>query len=108
MVRRLFETVTGAAGDEERGPLRPNQLRLQDVVVQRQRRQAARPAPSAPAPAPPPRPARQQAAPLPPARSSSLREMLSSRRGLRQALLLREVLDPPLALRDPASDRFRF
>jgi hypothetical protein len=115
MVRRLTDLLSRAERTAEAELLRPNQLRLQDVVAERRRREATR---QAVRPAPPesdphsPRPATtppQPATPPPsPPSSSALRAALSSRDDLRQAMLLREVLDPPLSLRDQEFGRFRF
>jgi hypothetical protein len=51
--------------------------------------------PAEPLPAPQPRPRRESAAP------AGLRELLRSRDGVRKAMILREVLGPPLARRRP-------
>jgi hypothetical protein len=71
-----------------------------EVVVPVETVVVARPAPAAPVPPAEPEPApprgRERAAPV------GLRGLLRSRDGLRTAMILREVLGPPLALRGPA------
>ena len=119
MVSRLIERLRGSPTPTDSGLLRPNQLRLQDVVAQRQRREASQATSQAVARhAPRPRPletdlpalrsTRRAPTPPHPARSAWLRTALSSRDSLRQAMLLREVLDPPLSLRDQETGRSRY
>src|SRR5690606_11227637 len=105
--RRLWHALRGPEPAGGPGPLRPNQLRREDVVLPR-RRPAAPSASARPDTRPPSTPPRarsqpaaarqtgQLAPPVPPIRAA-----LSSRDGLRQAMLLREVLGPPVSLRNP-------
>ena len=91
---------------------RPNELRLDTVRAERLRRDALRAEPAASQPGhslekqqarrPRESPARAPATQLRPA----LRQIaaLKTRSDLRQAWLLKEILDPPLALRDPYND----
>jgi hypothetical protein len=112
MGRRLRDLFTRAERAADPGPLRPNQLRLQDVTAQRQHREAVQDAGRQAVRRLPretdPRPPRPTAPPPSPPPTSALRAALSSRDGLRQAMLLREVLDPPLSLRDQETGRSRF
>jgi hypothetical protein len=104
--RRLRRALTNAQSTQDPGPARPNQLRREDVVLPR-RRATAPPARdrsgvaarSQSQPRPPVSPPLGQPAPPP----NSLRAELTSRGGLRRAMLLREVLGPPVSLRDPSS-----
>lgn len=110
MVGRMLDALRGGSGSDVERPLRPNQLRRDQARVDRLRREqafAARPAPtrqrrppdSQPAPA-----ALPDAPPGAPGRRHPLAAALASRAGLRQAMLLTEILGPPKALRDPGRD----
>jgi hypothetical protein len=116
MMQRLRGALRGEHSGEPPGrQYRPNELRLDLVRAERLRREArhAEPLSSQSArsleelqvPEPEPRetavanPATQQR------RGASQIAVLKTRTGLRQAWLLREILGPPLALRDRYDDR---
>ena len=91
---------------------RPNELRLDLVRAERLRREALRAEPLSSQPA---RSLEEQQEPEPlesPAAAPAIRPRpvvreiaaLKTRSGLRQAWLLKEILSPPLALRDPDND----
>jgi hypothetical protein len=112
MMQRLLDALRrGRSSEPPRRQYRPNELRLDTVRAERLRRDARRAEPAArqpvrspeelqergprdplPAPATQPRSAPKQIA------------ALKTRSGLRQAWLLKEILGPPLALRDPSND----
>ncbi|MDQ3694569.1 MAG: hypothetical protein M3464_13230 [Chloroflexota bacterium] len=108
MIRRVLATLTRRGGAADPGPVRPNQLRREDVTAERRRREARRVQPTVMT-APPAR-APHPAVSGPPrsAEPTMLGMMLSSRSGLRQLLLAREVLGPPLALSDRDSWQHRW
>ena len=107
-MQRLRDAIRhGSAAEPPHRQYRPNELRLDVVRAERLRREARRAEPAAgppgrsleelgerrpqaplPAPAARSRPAPQQIA------------ALKTRSGLRQAWLLKEILSPPLGLRD--------
>jgi hypothetical protein len=112
MMQRLRDALRrGQSAEQPYRQYRPNELRLDVVRAERLRREARRVEPAAgpagrsleelgerrplaplPAPAARSRPATQRIA------------ALQSRSGLRQAWLLKEILSPPLALRDRYGD----
>jgi hypothetical protein len=115
MMRRLRDALRrGRSTEQPQRQYRPNELRLDVVRAERLRREARqadpaadsswrsleeleerRPQESVPAPAAGSRRASRQIA------------ALKTRSGLRQAWLLKEILDPPRALRDPSNDNHR-
>jgi hypothetical protein len=115
MIQRLRDALRPAQSVEQ--PVRqyrPNELRLDVVRAERLRREARRVEPAA---GPPGRSLeelgeRRPQAPLPApaARSRPAPHQiaaLKTRSGLRQAWLLKEILSPPLALRDRYDDHGR-
>jgi hypothetical protein len=113
MMQRLRDALRRSRSvDPSDRQFRPNELRLDVVRAERMRREVRRPEPAPrqlgrsleelrerrpqeplPAPAARSRPASRQIA------------ALKTRSGLRQAWLLKEILGPPLALRDRYDDR---
>ncbi len=91
---------------------RPNELRLDVVRAERLRRDARRAEPAVSQPGrsleelQERRPRESPRGLRLPNRARRLRQIaaLKTRSGLRQAWLLKEILDPPLALRDPYND----
>jgi len=108
VIRRLIQALTTVDGGTNRVPLRPNQLRRDDAIAERRRQEAARRSDRPGAQASQTRPNREAANPPRHESPGSLPAALSSRAGLRQAMLLREVIGPPLSLRDQESGRVRF
>jgi hypothetical protein len=98
-MHRLRELLRRTRDDRPPPLLRPNQLRLDVVRAERLRREARQasqlPSEEQRARRPPPAPTPPMARPQPRQHAA-----LGSRSRLRQALLLKEVLDPPLALRE--------
>ncbi len=112
MMQRLRDALgRGRSAEPPSRQFRPNELRLDVARAERLRREARRTEPAA---APPGRsleelrPRRpQEALPAPATRSLPARQQfaaLKTRSGLRQAWLLKEILSPPLALRDLSID----
>ena len=115
MIQRLRDSLLrGPSAEQPYRQYRPNELRLDVVRAERLRRDARRAEPVVgssgrsleelrerrppeplPAPAARTRPARQ------------LFAALKTRSGVRQAWLLKEILSPPLALRDLSNDEDR-
>ena len=90
---------------------RPNELRLDVVRAERLRREARRAEPAVGPPGRSLEELRERRPPVPlPAPAAQARRAsrqiapLKTRSGLRQAWLLKEILGPPLALRDPCND----
>ncbi len=108
MIRQVLATLTRRGGAADPGPVRPNQLRRDDVTAERRRREARRVQPPevAARPAWAPHPA--ESRPPRSAEPTTVGAMLSSRSGLRQVILGREVLGPPLALSDRDSWQSRW
>jgi hypothetical protein len=112
MMQRLRDALRrGRSSELPRHQYRPNELRLDMVRAERLRREVRRAGPPAIQPArsleelqtrgsPKPLPA-PTAQPRP---APSRIAVLKTRSGLRQAWLLKEILGPPLALRDPSND----
>jgi hypothetical protein len=110
MMQRLLDALRrGRSAEPSQRHYRPNELRLDTVRAERVRREARRPEPA------PRQPARSQEelqarapreprpAPITqPRRARHQLAALKTRSGLRQAWLLKEILGPPLALRDPS------
>ena len=102
------------SGEPPQRQYRPNELRLDLVRAERLRREArhgepllAQPAPSLEelqVQAPEPREISTVGPATRPRRGASQIATLKSRSGLRQAWLLKEILGPPLALRDRSRD----
>ena len=108
----MFRSTLGAlrhrTGAPAAGPLRPNELRLDVVGAERLRREALRADAIVNPPRVPPEEPQSRRAPTAetgPARRNAdppLVAALRSRSGLRQAWLVKEILGPPRALRDPS------
>src|SRR5215216_2031824 len=112
MMQRLRDALRrGRSTEQPHRQYRPNELRLDVVRAERLRREARRAEP------PTGLPERsleelgerrpQEPLPVPAARSHRASRQfapLKTRSGLRQAWLLKEILDLPLALRDPYDD----
>ena len=109
MIQRLRDALRpGQSVEQPYRQYRPNELRLDVVRAERLRRDARRAEPAAGPPGRsleelrerrPPEPLSAPAARLRPAPQQIA--ALKTRAGLRQAWLLKEILSPPLALRDP-------
>jgi hypothetical protein len=110
MMQRLLEALRqGRSAEPAQRQYRPNELRLDTVRAERLRREARRPEPAARQPArsleelhvPVRAPREPRPAPITqPRRARHQLAALKTRSGLRQAWLLKEILGPPLALRD--------
>ena len=102
------------SGEPPQRQYRPNELRLDLVRAERLRREArhAEPLSSQSPPSleelqvqePGPREPAEMAPISRPRRGATQIAALNTRSGLRQAWLLKEILGPPLALRDPYND----
>ena len=112
MMQRLLDTLRHASSAEPPNrQYRPNELRLDVARAERLRRETRR---TEPAPGPPGRSLEElrerrprEPLPTPAARSLPARQQfaaLKTRSGLRQAWLLKEILSPPMALRDRYDD----
>jgi hypothetical protein len=112
MMQWLREALgRGRSAEPPNRQFRPNELRLDTVRSERLRREARR---TEPVVVPPGRSQEelrerrpQEPLPAPAARSRLASQQfaaLKTRSGLRQAWLLKEILGPPLALRDPDGD----
>ena len=112
MMQRLRDALRrGRSAEQPHRQYRPNELRLDEIRAERLRREARR---VEPAVGPPGRSLEelgvrrpQEPLPAPAARSHRASRQIASlktRSGLRQAWLLKEILAPPLALRDPFND----
>jgi hypothetical protein len=112
MMQRLRDALRqGRSAEPPSHQFRPNELRLDVVRAERLRREARRTEPAVGPPGGsleelqarrPPEPL-----PAPAARSLPVRQpiaALKTRSGVRQAWLLKEILSPPLALRDRYED----
>ena len=112
MMQRLLDALRrGHSAEPPHRQYRPNELRLDTVRAERLRREARRAEPAAR------QPQRsleelQDRGPREPLPTSAAQPRsvpkpigaLKTRSGLRQAWLLKEILGPPLALRDPSTD----
>ncbi len=112
MIGRIFDALQRRLAEQApQRQYRPNELRLDTVRAERLRREARRAEPAA----------RQPQRSLEELQDRGTREplptsaaqprpvpkpigALKTRSGLRQAWLLKEILGPPLALRDPSTD----
>jgi hypothetical protein len=112
MMQRVRDALSrGRSAEQPYRQYRPNELRLDVVRAERQRREARW---TEPAVGPPGRSLEElrerrppEPLPAPAARSRPTRQQvaaLKTRSGLRQAVLLKEILSPPLALRDRHDD----
>ena len=112
MMQRLRDALRrGRSTEHSQRQYRPNELRLDVVRAERLRREARRaePPPGLPGRSLEELGERRPQKPLPPPvtrshRASRQVAALKTRSGLRQAWLLKEILDPPLALRNPYDD----
>ena len=107
MLQRLRDALRELSDQPPNRQFRPNELRREVVRDERLRRETRRvePVPSQPQLAVEEQRAR-RAQPAPtlamPTREAPLRlSALMTRSGLRQAWLVKEILEPPMALRDP-------
>ena len=110
MIRRILDTLLlRRPGDRPSMPqLRPNELRREVVQAERRRREARAPAAFSPVLAEEERPSRERVVAAPVAREierSLLLGALKTRAGMRQAWLMKEILDPPVGMRGPYRDR---
>ncbi len=106
MIRRFLDALQrGMAEQGPPHPLRPNELSREVARAERLRREARQAGaarhPAPPAPEEQPRRERQPPPLAPETRSAPLAASLKSRSELRRALLLKEILGPPAALRWP-------
>jgi hypothetical protein len=115
MMQRLRSALRGErSGEPANRQFRPNELRLDLVRAERLRRDARRAEPPSSQPgraleelqarAPVPREAPAADPAIRPRPDASQIAALKTRTGLRQAWLLKEILAPPLALRDRYDD----
>jgi hypothetical protein len=109
MMQRLRDALRELSDQPPNRQFRPNELRRDVVRAERLRREARRTEPALTRPqlsAEEQRSRRAQPSPAlaTPARESPSRlSALTTRSGLRQAWLLKEILSPPMALRDPST-----
>lgn len=106
MIRRVLDVLRRRDSQPVSRPLRPNELRRDVVQAERHRREGLRSeaAFNRQDLSDEQRPRRQPEAPIAPPHVTAEPwhvAALTSRSGLRRALVLKEILDPPLALRGP-------
>ena len=107
MVGRALDTLRRRVGGPAERPPRPNELRRDVARAERLRREALRMDAPTDQPRRPPEERREQREPEAAARAARPDEdprafaALTSRSGLRQAWLVKEILGPPRALRGP-------
>ena len=112
MIQRLRDALRrGRSAELPDRQYRPNELRLETVRADRVRREARRAEPAVRQPSRSPeelqerRPRESASAPAAQPRSVPRQiALLKTRSGLRQAWLLKEILEPPLALRSSYND----
>jgi hypothetical protein len=107
MIQRLRDALRGLSDQPPNRQFRPNELRREVIREERLRRETRRVEPVASRPQLSVEEQRARRAQPSPALAMPTREApprlsaLATRSGLRQAWLLKEILGPPLALRDP-------
>jgi hypothetical protein len=107
MLRRFLDALHRDLADQvPQRQFRPNELSWEVARAERLRREARQSEtvrrPDAPKEDAPPRRDRQPADPIPRPHTAPLTASLRSRSELRRALLLKEILGPPAALRWPS------
>jgi hypothetical protein len=110
MIRRILDTLLLRRSGEmpSMAQLRPNELRREVVQAERRRREARATAVSSPGLSEEERPPRERVVAPPAARDierNSLLGALKTRAGMRQAWLMKEILDPPVGMRGLYRDR---
>ncbi|MBA2597291.1 MAG: hypothetical protein H0V00_11785 [Chloroflexia bacterium] len=106
MIARLWNLVQRGRRDQPPRHLRPNELRRGVVRAERLRREALATRPVLDRQQRSPEEQQPRRPPVAPPQATTVTAerfrtaALRSRSGLRQALLLKEILDPPVALRD--------
>lgn len=102
MIRRVLDRLRGHPGEPSAPPLRPNELRREVVQAERRRREALAAAVASPRMGEEERPPRERAVTPPVAQvldQAAFPSILKTRVGLRQAWLMKEILDAPVGMR---------
>jgi hypothetical protein len=109
MMQRMLDALRRLSGEQpSMSQSRPNELRREVVQAERRRREIRAAEVATPRMSEEERPPRERVVTPPVAREierNAFPGVLRTRAGLRQAWLMKEILDTPVALRGPSRDR---